>query len=334
MSSFLNLICTIIGFALSFVITFALVPFLIRKFKERGIVGVDVHKPEKPEIPEMGGVSILISIIVTTIFLTLIHRDLMKFFATFLIVIVIVGIIGAIDDIKPLNPKLKPTLTALASLPIIFLGTYVPRPVLPIIGRTRLTIVYPLLIIAGLAVSTNAVNMLDVFNGSMASTCSIIFLVLLISSIILESEIGIILSAIMLGSLLAFYYYNKYPAKIFSGDVGSLTVGAAIATTAIIGRLEIITIVAMMPHIMNGFHSLVSIGGLLERRQIKIRPTKVLDDGRLAANEDPKAPITLARLVLAGGPLRENEIVKVFIILSAYSGMLAIFTALLIAWGL
>lgn len=334
MPSFLNLICTTIGFALSFAITFALVPFLIRKFKEKGIVGVDVHKPEKPEIPEMGGVSILISIIATTFFLTLIRRDLMKFLATFLIVIVIVGIIGAIDDIKPLNPKLKPTLTALASLPIIFLGTYVPRPVLPIIGRTRLTIVYPLLIIAGLAVSTNAVNMLDVFNGSMAGTCSIIFLVLLISSIILESEIGIILSAIMLGSLLAFYYYNKYPAKIFSGDVGSLTVGAAIATTAIIGRLEIITIIAMMPHIMNGFHSLVSIGGLLERRQIKIRPTKVLDDGRLAANEDPKAPITLARLVLASSPLHENEIVKVFIILSAYSGMLAIFTALLIAWGL
>lgn len=334
MPSFLNLICTTIGFALSFAITFALVPFLIRKFKEKGIVGVDVHKPEKPEIPEMGGVSILISIIATTFFLALIRRDLMKFLATFLIVIVIVGIIGAIDDIKPLNPKLKPTLTALASLPIIFLGTYVPRPVLPIIGRTRLTIVYPLLIIAGLAVSTNAVNMLDVFNGSMAGTCSIIFLVLLISSIILESEIGIILSAIMLGSLLAFYYYNKYPAKIFSGDVGSLTVGAAIATIAIIGRLEIITIIAMMPHIMNGFHSLVSIGGLLERRQIKIRPTKVLDDGRLAANEDPKAPITLARLVLASSPLHENEIVKVFIILSAYSGMLAIFTALLIAWGL
>jgi len=328
-----DLIFAALAFFLSFLITFVLMPFLIQKFKEKGIVGVDVHKPEKPEIPEMGGLSILISTVIATVFLTVIYKDLMKFFITFLIVVIAIGVIGAIDDIKPLNPKLKPTLTALASLPIIFFGTYVPRPVFPIIGITRLTIVYPLLIIASLAVSTNAVNMLDVFNGSMAGTCSILVLVLLISSIILGSNIGILLSAIMLGSLVAFYYYNKYPAKIFSGDVGSLTVGAAIATIAIMGRLEIVAIVAMMPHIMNGFHSLASIGGLLERRQIKARPTKVLADGKLAANEDPEAPITLARLILAGGPLREDEIVKIFILLSSYSGILAIFTALLIAWG-
>ncbi|MHA1832882.1 MAG: hypothetical protein ACTSV7_02745 [Candidatus Baldrarchaeia archaeon] len=329
-----DLIFAATGFTISFIITFILVPFLIRKFKEKGIVGVDVHKPEKPEIPEMGGLSILISIIVSTVFLIIVCNNLTKFFITFLMVVVVVGIIGAIDDIKPLNPKLKPTLTALASLPIIIFGTYVPRPVFPIIGKTRLTIVYPLLIIAGLAVSTNAVNMLDVFNGSMAGTCSILLLTLLISSIILGSSIGILLSAITLGSLVAFFYYNKYPAKIFSGDVGSLTVGAAIATIAVMGRLEIVTIVAMMPHIMNGFHSLASIGGLLERRQIKARPTKVLADGRLAASKDPKAPITLARLILAGGPLYENEVVKVFILLSIYSGVLAILTALLIAWGL
>ncbi|HDD43643.1 MAG TPA: hypothetical protein ENG63_02105 [Candidatus Desulfofervidus auxilii] len=334
MISITDLIFAATGFTISFIITFILVPFLIRKFKEKGIVGVDVHKPEKPEIPEMGGLSILISIIVSTVFLIIVCNNLTKFFTTFLMVVVVVGIIGAIDDIKPLNPKLKPTLTALASLPIIIFGTYVPRPVFPIIGKTRLTIVYPLLIIAGLAVSTNAVNMLDVFNGSMAGTCSILLLTLLISSIILGSSIGILLSAITLGSLVAFFYYNKYPAKIFSGDVGSLTVGAAIATIAVMGRLEIVTIVAMMPHIMNGFHSLASIGGLLERRQIKARPTKVLADGRLAASKDPKAPITLARLILAGGPLYENEVVKVFILLSIYSGVLAILTALLIAWGL
>ncbi len=329
-----DLIYAATGFTISFIITFILVPFLIRKFKEKGIVGIDVHKPEKPEIPEMGGLSILISIIVSTVFLIIVCNNLTKFFITFLIVVIVVGIVGAIDDIKPLNPKLKPTLTALASLPIIIFGTYVPRPVFPIIGKTRLTIVYPLLIVAGLAVSTNAVNMLDVFNGSMAGTCSILLLTLLISSIILGSNIGILLSAITLGSLIAFFYYNKYPAKIFSGDVGSLTVGAAIATIAVMGRLEIVTVVAMMPHIMNGFHSLASIGGLLERRQIKARPTKVLADGRLAASKDPKAPITLARLILAGGPLYENEVVKVFILLSIYSGVLAILTALLIAWGL
>jgi len=334
MISFFEVIYTVLGFTISFIVTFILVPILIRKFKKKGIVGTDIHKFEKPEIPEMGGLSILLSIVITSLILSALYTELAKIFIVFLIVVVAVGIIGAIDDIKPLNPKLKPTLTALAGLPIIILGTYVPRPVLPIIGKTRLTIVYPLLVLASFAVSTNAVNMLDIFNGAMAGTCGILFFTLLIASIILGSEPGLILSSMMLGSLIAFYHYNKYPAKIFSGDVGSLAVGAAIAATAIIGRLEIITIIAMMPHIMNGFHSLASIGGLLERRQIKARPTKMLPDGRLAANKDPKAPITLARLILAGGPLYEYEIVKVLLLLSAYSGLLAIITALIIAWGL
>lgn len=334
MISFFDLIYALLGFSASFIVTFILIPLLIHKLKEKGIVGIDVHKSEKPKIPEMGGLSILLSIVIVTILLSALYKELANVFIVFLIVVIVVGIIGAIDDIRTLNPKLKPTLTALAALPIIILGTYVPRPVLPIIGRTRLTIVYPILILASFAVSTNAVNMLDIFNGAMAGTCSILFLTLLISSIILGFETGFILSAIMLGSLIAFYYYNKYPAKIFSGDVGSLAVGAAIAATAIIGRLEIITIVAMMPHIMNGFHSLASIGGLLERRQIKARPTKILPDGRLAANEDPKAPITLARLILAGSPLYEHEIVKILLLLSAYSGLLAIITALIITWGI
>jgi UDP-N-acetylglucosamine--dolichyl-phosphate N-acetylglucosaminephosphotransferase len=139
-----------------------------------------------------------------------------------------------------------------------------------------------------------------------------------------------ILSAILASSLIAYYRFNRFPARVFTGDVGSFTVGTTIAAIAILGRLEVVTIIAMIPFIMNSFHSLASIGRLFERRQIKQRPTILLRDGRIAANPDPKAPLTLTRMVIASTPLRENEVVEVFFILSTFSSILAVLTALLL----
>jgi UDP-N-acetylglucosamine--dolichyl-phosphate N-acetylglucosaminephosphotransferase len=137
---------------------------------------------------------------------------------------------------------------------------------------------------------------------------------------------GIILSGALLGVLLAFYIYNRFPSKVFSGDIGSLSVGTALGTIAILGRLEVVAVVAFMPQIMNAFYGLSTIGRLYERREVA-RPTELMKNGRMMARADPKAPITLARFILARGPLKENEATFVFMILSAISGCLALITA-------
>jgi len=180
-----------------------------------------------------------------------------------------------------------------------------------------------------IAVTSNAVNMMDPFNGTMSGTCSILTLVLLVSSIFLGKEDATLLSAGLLGTLLAFYYFNRYPSRVFSGDVGSLSVGAAIGAIAVIGRMEVVTLVAFMPQIMNAFYGLSTIGKLYERREVS-RPIRILEDGRLAASSDPKAPITLARVILARGPLTEREATRVFMMLSAIAGVLAFLTMYLI----
>ena len=84
-----------------------------------------------------------------------------------------------------------------------------------------------------------------------------------------------------------------------------------------------------MPHIMNAFYGLSSIGRLYERREISSRPTTLLEDGRLKVGEDKAAPITLARIILAQGPLRESEIVKAMVILGAVCLVLAVVTLLI-----
>jgi len=321
-----ELITLIVGFAASFLS----MPLVMKFMKKKGIVGVDMHKKNKPVIPEMGGVAVIIGIAASVAIASVLTPEKNRLLLSFLASALIAGVVGAVDDLKPLSARVKPFLTLFSGMPILMLCTYDPRgPIFPIIGRTRLTIVYPILIIVALAVTSNAVNMLDPFNGTMSGTCTVIAATLLISSLILGRNDGMLLSLCMLGPLLVLYLFNRYPAKVFSGDVGSLSIGAALGAIAILGHLEAVAIVAFAPQIMNGFYGLSTMGRLYERREAA-RPVVLLDDERLMATSDPEAPLTLARIILARGPLYEYEAARVIIILSIISGILAIFTAYLI----
>jgi len=312
--------------ALVFAATLILMPYLIKKLKRSGMVGIDYHKIARPKIPEMGGIGIVASLAIGGILAIILFPETSMGMLSAILMMGTAALVGLVDDLRQLGPKIKPVLTAAACWPILLLQTYVPRPVLPFIGGTRLTIIYPIMVPIGTAMAANAVNMLDVLNGAMPSTCIPVAVALLVCSIILGSTEGLILSAILASTLLAYYKFNKYPSKVFTGDVGSLAVGANIAAIAVIGRLEIITVVAMIPFIMNSFHSLASIGRLFERRQVRTRPTFLQKDERIAANSDSRSPLTLTRIIVAKVPLREYEIVRALFVLSAFSSLLAVLT--------
>ena len=318
----------ILIFASGLAASFLALPVIIEKMRKAGIVGADVHKKGRPIVPEMGGIAVLIGLAVSVTVAILIMPEESALLLSFLATTLIAGVIGAIDDWKTLSAKMKPFLTIFAGAPILLMRTYAPFLVLPIIGQTRLTIVYPLIVPLAIAVSSNAVNMMDPFNGTMSGTCTIVTLALVASALLLGHNDALILCLSLLGPLLAFYYFNRYPSKVFSGDVGSLTIGAALGAIALLGRLEAVAVVAFMPQIMNAFYGLGTVGRLYERREVS-RPITILEDGKLKANSDPKAPITLARLVLARGPLHEHEAIRVLLVFSAISGALAIFTAYL-----
>ncbi|MDH5769996.1 MAG: hypothetical protein OEZ25_01730 [Candidatus Bathyarchaeota archaeon] len=323
---FTEFFTSIIVFLVSALTTLFFTPMVADKMRKRGMVGVDVHKQSKPEVPEMCGIGILVGLVVSILVsLTFLQKYVVDFL-TFLSVVLSSGLIGAVDDLKRLGPRIKPLLTAFASLPILLMGAYDARPVLPLVGRIRLTVVYPLLIPFAIAVPSNAVNMMDPLNGVMSGTSSIVVFVLTVSAAILGHWNAVILGAGLLGSLLAFYHYNRFPSRVFPGNVGTLAVGSAIGALVVIGHVEAIGVVAMMPHIMNGFYFLASVGGLYERKQMPVRPIRALSDGRLAANSNPSSPLTLTRTILALGPMKEEEVIRYFFILTAFSGLLAFLT--------
>ena len=317
---------------IGFIITLLLVPSVSKFMFKHGIIGIDVHKLDKPKIPELCGITIVLGVTVSAIIFSLFYPEQNMWILAFVSSTLIAAIVGILDRITKIGPRLKPALVALGAIPIIFLAVYNPYPEFPFIGATRLTIIYPLLIPIALAVTANSVNMLDVFNGSMTGTCSIAILGMIICMLMMGRVDAAALAAGLLGSLLAFHIFNKYPAKVFAGDVGSLFIGASIGVLAIYGRIEVAAITAMMPHIMNAFYGLATVGRLYERKEISTRPIRVLEDGRLEVNKDSKAPITLARMILAQRPLKEFEVTRRMFILSAVSAILAVFTQLLIIW--
>ena len=317
-------------FALGFLLTYLLTPTIAKAMLHLNKVGIDVHKLKKPRIPEMGGISIIIAMIVSTAALIFLFPHFKIEFLSFILSCAIAGIIGFIDDLKSLGARTKPLLTALSCIPILVLGTYNPHPILPFIGKVRLTLVYPFLLPFAFAVPANAVNMMDVFNGSMSGTCSIISLSLFVCLLLLGRVEYAALALVLSGCLIAFHLFNKYPAKVFAGDTGSLFIGASIGALAILGSIEVAAIVALIPFIMNAFYGLSTVGKLYERKELKSRPIKLLNDGKLNVTSDKRAPMTLTRLILAKGSLKEYEIVKTMLMLVMISSILAIFTQLLI----
>lgn len=341
----------LIIFLFSFIATFFLTWFLSKYFLKKGIYGHDVHKKDKPKVAEMGGVALVIVMLLVTISCIFIFPDYWQHFTVATIVIVLVGAIGIWDDLKALGAIAKPFLLLIPSLPIIIwqlianpgftedgLLLFHPNPFLPLIGQVRITVIYWLLVPFAITILSNATNMLDVMNGSTPITMMLVSGTGIISTIVLfvknESKVanfpGIVISVLLFACLFGFFWFNRYPAKIFCGDTGSLTIGAVAALMAIFGRIEIIIIVAMMPQIMNSFQIIHSVRGFRERREIKERPTQVHEDETISANPHEKAPLTLTRWLVAKKPLKENEIVLSMGILSFLSCLLGIITMLLV----
>ena len=324
------ILLTLVAAATSYVLT----PVIAKYHLRMGLVGVDVHKKDKPMIPEACGLAVVVSQIPSLLLSTQFGIN-ERVLIAYLLVISTVALIGYIDDKYTLDAKSKTLLPMVAALPVVLLDAYVPRPYLPFVGQTRLTILYPALAVVFVTVVSNAVNMADTHNGVAPTTALISAIAITVGGVFAVNsnvidETTLLLTAPLIGAIAGYLPYNVYPAKVFNGDSGSLAMGAALAVIAIATRTEIVAVTVMMPYIVNGFHSLVSIGGLLERREIKVRPVIFNEHtGEIIANKDPRAPLTLVHMLVLRTPLSEREILIAYIALFLITFVLSVITALL-----
>jgi UDP-N-acetylglucosamine--dolichyl-phosphate N-acetylglucosaminephosphotransferase len=221
----------------------------------------------------------------------------------------------------------KPLGLGVAAIPIILLGAYDSNLVFPLFGAVKIPLLYFAIIFVMIPVTGNTINSIDVLNG-IASGFMIIASFSLTICLFIIQNYEIAIASLPLGFVsLAFYKYHKFPSKIFPGDSGALTFGAMYGTIAIVGGVEIIAAIALLPAVINSFLFLSSMKRIVEHRQIKEKPVELMDDFKLKATSEKKAPITLVRLILAGGPLSEKQVGYTIFKLAIFSGILAIISA-------
>lgn len=307
--------------AISFLIVFFITPAFIEYLTRKGRVVVDYHKPGKPMVPRPAGPVLLIGIVISEIILYFLILDVK--IISVLLTTIIAFIIGYIDDLKTMPGWFKPAALILAAIPIIVLGTHGNYLGL-IFDSAFIPILYILLILSIIPIVGNTINSIDVFNG-VASGFIIITMIPLLVSVILFSNTNVFLIGLpLLFGCIAMYQYHKFPSKIFLGDSGTLLLGSMYAGISIVGNSEIIGVIALLPAVMNSFLFLSSVKKIVEHREVKTRPVTICDDFRLMASKDNSAPATLVRLILARGPLSEQEIITRIFILATFSSVLAI----------
>src|ERR671917_272159 len=235
--------------------------------------------------------------------------------------------VGYIDDSRVMPGWFKPVALLAAAIPLVLLDIYVGNvygdSLNLIFGSAYIPLLYIPLIFVIIPITGNTINSIDVLNG-VASGFLIIAMIPLLVSIAIFGSHEVFLAALpLLFATIAFYRYHKFPSRIFPGDSGTLLLGAMYGAVAIAGSSEIIGVIALLPAVMNSFLFLASVKRIVEHRQVKLRPTVMRSDFKLAASKEKNAPITLVRLILAEGPLSEKEIGHQIFKLATVAALLA-----------
>jgi len=326
------IIPAIISCIIAFFVVYFTTPPLIKILLKKNYTVKDMNKKENVMVARPGGISIILGIVVSEIILY-------GFFQLNEILAIIITtsaafVIGYVDDRKVMGGWFKPVTLAVAALPIIFLGAYDSDLVFPLFGYVQIPLLYLGLIIFMIPITGNTINSIDVLNGVATGFMVIASFTLSICLFILQNyEIAIV--SLPLGFVsLAFYKYHKIPSKIFPGDSGALAFGAMYGTIAIVGGVEIIAAIALLPAVINSFLFLASVKRVVEHRQIKGKPVEFTDNFKLKATTDKTAPVTLVRLILASGPLTEKQVGFAIFKLAIFSGILAIITAFMMGVSL
>jgi UDP-N-acetylglucosamine--dolichyl-phosphate N-acetylglucosaminephosphotransferase len=319
------MIPAIISCIVAFVVVFVMTPPLIKILEKRNFAVKDMNKKEDVVVVRPGGPAIIAGIIASEIVLYAFLQ--MNEILAIMITTSAAFLIGYVDDRKVMGGWFKPATLAIAALPIIALGAYDSDLAFPLFGTVQIPALYLALIIFMIPITGNTINSIDVLNGVASGFMVIASFSLSICLFIVQNyEIAII--SLPLGFVsLAFYKYHKIPSRIFPGDSGALTLGAMYGAIAIVGGVEIIAAVALLPAVINSFLFLSSVKRVVEHRQIKGKPVEHTEDFRLKATDDKKAPVTLVRLILAGGPMTEKQVGYAIFKLALFSGVLAIITA-------
>lgn len=239
-------------FLVSFITCFIVTEFLIKKFKgkvEKPYMAPDMYKKGKPKVPNLGGLGILFGVLAGLIVAQLLIFDV-KNLLIFYFIVIVYAVYTLTDDLINVGRKSKIFVLFFLALPIALLNidttfsfyffdidmgiffTYVIAPVY-------------------LMVVANLVNMHSGFNGLQTGLSGILLITIAVKVITEHGWGSAHFVTPILGAVLAFWYFDRYPSKIFLGNIGSFTMGSAIGGLLILNNMEFFGFIILIPNIIN-----------------------------------------------------------------------------------
>jgi phospho-N-acetylmuramoyl-pentapeptide-transferase len=292
---------TICAILTALFISFVFGPWLIRKLKDlqiRQVVREDVpsRHAAKTGTPTMGGSLILMALLVPVLF----WSDLSNHYVWIVLLVTLgFGILGFLDDLRKIRYRdgvgikarykfpIQLAIGLAASLALFYSFDHDSRVIFPFFKNVMPDlgeggyVLFSMLVIVG---SANAVNLTDGLDGLaigpvlIASATFMLFCYLAgnfrfagylqIPFVKGSGELTILCGALV-GSALGFLWFNTYPAQVFMGDVGSLSLGAALGTIAVVTKQEFLLV------IVGGIFVIEALSVIIQVISFRIRKKRV-----------------------------------------------------------
>lgn len=294
--TFRTLLAAMVAFGLAFLFG----PWLIRRLQSLQ-VGQQIRSDgpashqSKAGTPTMGGVLILFALLLATLLLA----DLTNFYVWLTVGVTLgFGVIGFIDDWRKLRKRQSLGLTGrqkllaqivlalLAGVVLFWRNDFDSTVTMPFFKNLRpdlgwLWLPFATVVIVG---ASNAVNLTDGLDGlaiGPVMTVAGVYLAftyiagnvklaeyLQVPHVAGAGEVAVFCGALMAAGL-GFLWFNAYPAQMFMGDVGSLALGAALGTVALISKQEIVLVIA------GGVFVLEALSVILQVASYKLRRRRI-----------------------------------------------------------
>lgn len=305
-------------------------PLLIRSAWKHDLLDRDDNKPGRPFVAALGGFALFGGIAAGVLFAVLYQIFLINTTANLTILlgglacISILALIGVFDDVFKLSRVIKSILPIAGAFPLVAVNAGKSLLNLPLFGLVDFGALYTFLLVPlGVTGAANAVNMSAGYNGLEAGIGVVASFFLIVIGLQLNAPAaGLVILFACLGACLAFLFFNWFPAKTFPADIGTLSIGAALASGVIISGLEKYGVVLFLPAFYELFVTIYYSFKGVQRRRACHNPV-ILPGGRLVPPRGSER-FTLFYFILSKKQLTEQSLVLTTLGLYAACGVLAL----------
>ncbi len=246
----LIIVSLLIAFVLTLLLGVAYIDFLKKKMYTQYILDdAPENHAKKAGTPTTGGFFIVVSIILASLATLTMNQSLTTSALITLMTLLFFMLAGLKDDLGKIKHKAnKAGLTPKNKLLFQIAIALLPSLYMTLTGQTYLSLgqysfdfhyIYPFFAIFFITGVSNAVNLTDGLDGLASANTAVALIACTILCVITGQNDLAIISAATVGSTIGFLHFNKFPAKVFMGDTGSLALGGLLATLAVMGKFEL-----------------------------------------------------------------------------------------------